>query len=399
MSGIQLHHGDCLTILPTLADASVDAVVTDPPAGIAFMGKEWDSFGGRSNANAERDREAANRGPGAGLGNQPFGYSGSALPKSSVDRTQFVAFLTQALAECLRVAKPGARMLCWAIPRTSHWTGTAIEDAGWIIEDRVSHFFGQGFPKAKSKLKPACEDWWLARKPSKRVPELNIDACRIDLNGDDWKQTGTGGLWSHQRNGKTPKTPDESRNVKGRWPANVVLDEEAAAMLDAQSGILTSGQPIGTKNGGSLNCYGEFAGGIPVTGFGDSGGASRFFFCPKADRADRNAGCSGIQPKPLNWSNGEQSPGTFQAEGTNRRAANHHPTVKSTDLMRWLCRLITPDGGTILDPFTGSGSTGKAAKLEGYNFIGIEREAEYVEIARKRIAATDGCLFGGATPC
>jgi len=126
----------------------------------------------------------------------------------------------------------------------------------------------------------------------------------------------------------------------------------------------------------------------PAPFHGDTGSAARFFYCPKADREDRNWGCEGLEEKPLLWSSGAQSPGTFQAEGTRRASENNHPTVKPHDLMRWLCRLITPPGGLILDPFTGSGSTGRAAIAEGFRFEGIELEPDYARIAEARIRAS-----------
>jgi site-specific DNA-methyltransferase (adenine-specific) len=124
----------------------------------------------------------------------------------------------------------------------------------------------------------------------------------------------------------------------------------------------------------------------------DEGSAARFFYCAKADRTDRNEGCEEFSAKPLNSSSGTQAPGTFQAEGTDRTSRNHHPTVKPTDLMRWLLRLVTPPGGTTLDCFMGSGSTLKAALLEGFDFIGIEKEADFCAIAKARaehVIATD----------
>lgn len=135
---------------------------------------------------------------------------------------------------------------------------------------------------------------------------------------------------------------------------------------------------------------------LPGARRGDMGSAARFFYCAKASREDRNAGCEHLERKPLNWSSGDQSPGTFQAEGTDRTSPNFHPTVKPTELMRWLVRLVTPPGGKILDPFAGSGSTGKAAVIEGFDFVGIEREPEYAEIARLRIAAAHMPLFNDA---
>jgi site-specific DNA-methyltransferase (adenine-specific) len=147
---------------------------------------------------------------------------------------------------------------------------------------------------------------------------------------------------------------------EGRFPANFIHDgsEEVLALFPET----TSGQPAGVKAGNNNNVFGQFAGGVPVTGFGDTGSAARFFYCAKASRDDRD-------------------------EGLPMDQHSSHPTVKPTDLMRYLCRLITPPGGIALDPFTGSGSTGKAAMAEGFRFIGIEREAEYIEIARARISA------------
>jgi len=150
-----------------------------------------------------------------------------------------------------------------------------------------------------------------------------------------------------------------------------------------------AGAPVTVRNGDKFRgTYGAFSGNIDEQGstfHADTGSAARFFYCAKASREDRNEGCEHMAKQPLNWSSGTQSPGTFQAEGTDRSAHNHHPTVKPTDLMRWLCRLVTPKGGIVLDPFMGSGSTGKAAVLEGLNFVGIELQAEYLEIARARI--------------
>lgn len=119
---------------------------------------------------------------------------------------------------------------------------------------------------------------------------------------------------------------------------------------------------------------------------GDSGSAARFFYCAKADRADRDDGLHG-EKKPLLWSSGTQNPGSFQSPNTERAALNNHPTVKPTDLMAYLCRLVTPPGGTILDPFMGSCSTGRGALLGGFSFVGIEQEEEYAEIAVQRIRA------------
>lgn len=351
---VNIRHGDCLEVLRTLPADSVDAVVTDPPAAIGFMGKSWD--------------------------------------KDKGGRQQWVAWLAEIMTETRRAMKPGAYALVWALPRTSHWTGCAIEDGGLLIQDRISHIFSTGFPKSKTHLKPACEDWWLAFKKGKRA--LNIEACRVGTDESTSRPPGRArpcGAFSnstlHCREQPSVSSP------AGRWPANVTHDgsAEVVGLFPASSG----GGPIHNRAAPKHNgVYGGFQGEQERwAGYGDTGCAARFFYAAKASREDRNEGCKHIGKRALNWSAGTQSPGTFQGEGTDRSANNHHPTCKSTELMRWLCRLITPPGGIILDPFMGSGSTGKAAVIEGFGFIGIEREAEYVEIARARIAHAQGPLF------
>lgn len=336
--------GDCLEALKDLQDHSVDSMITDPPAGISFMGKSWDKGEG------------------------------------------FIPFMTSVMKEALRVLKPGAHGLVWAIPRTSHWTATALENAGFEIRDVITHLFGTGFPKSLNvgkqtnrtehqgigtALKPASEHWILIRKPcsEKTVAAnvlkhgtggINIDASRIQLIGEknpsiarynSTIQKGSNG-WEHSNRGANFDDRTEASMNLGRFPANLILDEEAAKLLDEQSGNLTSGKPTGNKNRGN-GYHGNF-GEIPVTGFGDSGGASRFFYCAKASKADKGKD-------------------------------NTHPTVKSTKLMSYLINLITPPQGVVLDPFMGSGSTGVAAIREGFKFIGIEKEDDYLQIAERRI--------------
>lgn len=330
--------GDAHNCLRAMSDASVDSIVTDPPAGIGFMGKSWDSDKG--------------------------------------GRDEWIAWLAGVMREALRVLKPGGHALVWAIPRTSGWTQRALEDAGFEIRDVVTHLFGTGFPKSLTSktgmpegqgtaLKPGAEFWILARKPlagtvAKNVAEygtggLNIDGCRIDGR----ERTEYGLSTSKRSHGSTYGSPSESADFdasKGRWPANVVLDEEAAAELDAQSGTLGNAhRPNRNTNkvvtGGVFGTVGTKQGQT----YADSGGASRFFYVAKAAKKERGKD-------------------------------NTHPTVKSVALMRWLCRLITPPGGTVLDPFMGSGSTGVAALQEGLSFIGIEQEAEYLATAIRRLA-------------
>lgn len=378
----QLRQGDSGEVLRSFRPASFDALVTDPPAGVGFMEKEWDQF---------------------------------------KDRASFVAFLQPIFVECLRVMKPGAFGLVWALPRTSHWTMVALEDAGFEVRDRLTHLFGTGFPKGTDKakipaewqgfntaLKPGGEDWVLVRrKPSGTIAEnllehgtgaLNIDACRLAVEGPDNYARNHSGQRGHAERAPGAGATDVSAgggtaSELGRWPSNVVLDESAAAELDQQAGRTganspTTGlEPSAARTGQVTNLRKRVASG-PVRD--DRGGASRFFFTAKPSRSERDAGCEHLEPKAGGEATGrkEGSAGTKNPRagaGRGGGARNHHPTVKAQSLMRWLVRLVTPPGGLVLDPFTGSGSTGCAVLAEGARFVGIEREAEYSEIARARL--------------
>jgi DNA modification methylase len=343
-----LHHGDCLEVMAGMEAGSVDAVVTDPPYGLGFMGKQWDSL-------------------------PPGPETASAM---------------------LRVLRPSSYLLAFGGTRTWHRLACALEDAGFEIRDTLMWLYGSGFPKAKSCLKPAWEPVILARKPGP-MRELGIEECRVGVR-DESKMyvqpratTDAGGAsWS-----KGEHVPFHYGESGGRWPANVVLDEAAAAMVDEQTGTLTSGSMKPTLSGMG---YGGGNGSIRET-HGDSGGASRFFYCAKASRSERNEGLDGL---PLRGRNEVYGDGMSTATKCDPRmghtqesvqarpqVANHHPTVKPVALMRWLVRLVAQPGDVVLDPFTGSGTTGVACANEGRDFIGIEREAEYVEIARRRIEA------------
>lgn len=375
-AGITILQGDCLEAMPRLDPASVDAVVTDPPYDLLSASRN-----GSRRVNNDPDK--------------PFGRHAGGFMGMAWDGTG-VAFQIETWAEVLRVLKPGGYLLAFGGPRTWHRLAVAIEDSGFYLTDSLCWLFGSGFPKAKSCLKPAWEPIILARKPAERVLPLQIDACRILLDGSEnmdakqRQQTDNGwGGFAKSIIGKEVSTYKAS----GRWPANVVLDADAAAMLDEQSGELTSGdiRPYIAKNRDS------YSGSMPALRTfnrnGDTGGASRFFYTAKASRSERNAGLDDLPEKPLLWSSGTQSPGTFQSDGTHKAARNAHPTVKPLALMRWLVRLVTPTAGIVLDPFLGSGSTGVAAVQEGFNFIGIEKEREYAEIARRRIEHAIGPLF------
>jgi DNA modification methylase len=308
MTDVMLHHGDCLAVLKTMPDASVDSIVTDPPYGLSFMGKKWD-----------------------------YDVPG-----------------VEIWAECLRVLKPGGHLLAFAGTRTQHRMAVRIEDAGFEIRDMIAWVYGSGFPKSHNlkgdwqgwgtALKPALEPITVARKPlTNTVAEnvlahgagaMNIDGCRVASSDQIAPVSGKATLcgtrdgydrpWKHDpaalaARQERANAAIEKANALGRWPANLIHDgsEEVGELL---------------------------------------GSAARFFYCAKASKRDREEG-------------------------------NNHPTVKPTDLMRYLCRLVTPPNGIVLDPFMGSGSTGKAAKLEGFNFIGIELDADYLKIAEARIEA------------
>lgn len=386
---VHLYCGDCLEVLPTLEAGSVDAVVTDPPYGLSFMGKHWDH----------------------GIPGEQF------------------------WREVIRVAKPGCHLLAFGGTRTYHRLACAIEDAGWEIRDCVMWVYGSGFPKSHdvskaidkaagvefdavpasgvgfmnadgaggynvtknqlvrkgdsteaarqwqgwgTALKPAWEPIILARKPlvgtvadnvlRHGTGAINVDGCRVPSTDEIAPVSGKATLcgtrdgydqpWKHDlaalaARQERANAAIEKANTLGRWPANIIHD---------------GGDEV-------LDVLGE---------------QSRFFYSAKASKADRDAGCDGmpiVTADPYGQHRGRRMQDNdvrFDGKPPSR-GRNTHPTVKPTDLMRYLCRLVTPPGGMVLDPFMGSGSTGKAARREGFRFVGIEREAEYHELARRRI--------------
>jgi hypothetical protein len=505
----QVINGDSLEVLRQIPSDALDALVTDPPAGIGFMGREWDSDKG--------------------------------------GRVQWIDWLKSVLAEALRVMKPGAHGLIWAIPRTSHWTATAAELAGFEVRDVVSHVFGTGFPKSLNiskaideaagaervkvripaseirnpksvgsghgveggdrpwmqralevgyhekdgdepatdaakqwagwgtALKPATEHWILVRKPlavdgaSATVAAnvqaygtggLNIDACRIgyaDAADQDQARVPQPKMGTTPENvldfatgtGRNGEMFDPS---KGRWPANLVLSHtewcevvgettvkgdnrtergtdgghfyepgtEASrgtmpsgklhgnqvvpvwrclpgcpvALLDAQSGTLRPGEYPARRTGTTTGlAMGEsWAGtkGERVV-IDRGGGASRFFYVAKPSGREREEGLAHL-PKRTGGEMVERTEGSAGIQNpragagrTSKGRANFHPTVKSIDLMSWLVKLITPPGGVVLDPFCGSGSTGCAAVLGGWDFLGVEKDPDFVRIAEARL--------------
>lgn len=399
---VRLYHGDCLDVMAAMDADSVDAIVCDPPYAIQFMGKEWDSFG--------RSREFAER-----TGHQNGGlltHYGRGGTNADVDRFkrkanhEFQAWCEAWATEALRVLKPGGHLLAFGGTRTYHRLTCGLEDAGFEIRDCLAWLYGSGFPKSLdvskaidraagverevvgkggrseaaawegfgTALKPAHEPVVLARKPLAGTVAgnvlvygtgaLNIDGCRISTDDAYSDNTVTQGI----NTARTSYAPVGVRrtfepSTAGRWPANVVLDEAAAAALDEQTGDLAAGAHTGAADTSSRASGWGFTGGrVGGRTETDRGGASRFFYTAKADAQERRG--------------------------------SKHPTVKRLDLMRWLVRLVTPPGGLVLDPFAGSGTTLEAARAEGFRAVGIEREAEYLPDIARRLQQLS--LLGGA---
>ncbi|WP_423679048.1 DNA-methyltransferase [Pseudomonas aeruginosa] len=404
-----LHLGDCLLVLKTFPDNSFDSVVTDPPYGIRFMGKAWDGadIEARAARRAEMPSHAPDAGPNGGHRSVSAGAGKYDLtPKGML---AFQAFTLEWAAECLRVLKPGGHLLSFASPRTYHHMAVGIEMAGFEIRDQIMWVFGSGFPKSHNlsgeyegwgtALKPGHEPICMARKPlagtvarnvlAHGTGALNIDGCRIPSEPMP-PNTGAGGLPRRREDEQRGPGAVSQPHAGGRWPANLIHDgspEVVALFPHTKSGVMKGGTIRAAQDAPGSVCYGTYGGNATSEDtFGDEGSAARFFYCAKATRRDRNEGCEHMERKPLHWSSGSQNPGSFQADGTDKTSQNNHPTVKPTDLMAYLVRLVTPPGGKVLDPFTGSGSTGKAAVREGFEFVGIEREAPYLAIAEARIA-------------
>ncbi len=330
-----LFHGDSSELGQVLEANTVDSIVTDPPSGISFMGKEWD--------------------------------------KDKGGRDAWIQWLAAVIAPAFQALKPGGFGLFWALPRTSHWTAMALELAGFEIRDVHHHIFGTGFPKsltsksapipewAGTALKPAVEHWILVRKPlagtvaanltAHGTGILNIDGCRV---GTDDTRSPTG---RRPDNGWGMESGMVAGSACGRWPAHLSFDEHAAELLDEQS---------------------------------DDTEPAKFFYVAKPSRAEKDAGLDHLPIKTggeatgrKDGSAGVQNPRA--GAGRTGGSRNYHPTPKSIALMRWLTRLITPPGGLVLDLFAGSGTTGVAALAEGFEFLGVELTDEYIPIIRGRL--------------
>jgi len=369
---IELRAGDSRDVLKTIADNSIDSIVTDPPYALVSIVKRF------GNAKPENEKFAATN-PTSAYRRASAGFMGKTWD------TGETAFAVEFWAECLRVLKPGGHLVAFSGTRSFHRMACAIEDCGFEIRDQIGWTFGSGFPKSHNAgngwgtaLKPAWEPICLARKPlsEKTVAAnilqhgtgaINIDGCRVDgvigkpgnlVDSTDVDQTSIARLGKAA--GASYRGRLERGEISGRWPANIIHDgseEVMAAFPDADGGNFPGG---GKRSSQTDSVYGAFNGNDQsARAMGDSGSAARFFYTAKADADDR--------------------------------LGSKHPTVKPVDLMQWLCRLVTPPGGTVLDPFAGTGTTGEAAFREGFKAVLIEREEEYQKDIRRRMAL---CMAG-----
>lgn len=366
---VTVHHGDSRDVLKGFADESIDSAVCDPPYALVSIGKR---FGAENAAPAKSGKTGAYARASAGFMGQRWD-------------TGETSFDPDFWAEVLRVLKPGAHLIAFSGTRTYHRMVCAIEDAGFEIRDQIGWLYGSGFPKSHnqsgewegwgSALKPAWEPIVLARKPligtiaanleAHGTGALNIDACRIGVGegGDRKGEESAARRYTDEGVTNFAPTPGpRGGDAKGRWPANVTHDgseEVVAAFPETASGQMKAGTRRAAQDGPGSVCYGTYGGDATRADTpGDSGSAARFFYSAKADAADR--------------------------------CGSKHPTVKPIDLMAYLCRLVTRPGGTVLDPFAGSGSTGMACLREGFDCILIEREAQYVADIHRRLQHVEG---------
>ena len=391
-----LHHGDCIEVMRGMADGSVDSIVTDPPYELGFMGKSWDSTG--------------------------------------------IAYSVELWTEALRVLKPGGHLLAFSGSRTYHRMACAIEDAGFQIRDQIMWLYGSGFPKSHNVSKGIDKAAGVEREVVGTKTLGGNAAQSTKEKGETYaSNTNSVGVKSIEVPITAPATPAAQQwegwgtalkpahepIVLARKPfagtvANNVLQHGTGALNIEGSRVGSEGGCAGAGAGAGARVFGDGLNGSfapPVDGLGrwpanvihdgsdevvdgfpDNGSAARFFYCAKANKRDRNEGLDGFAGKEIG-SKGNGLARTCATCGasvldgcqcpdrtfTNPTRANHHPTVKPVDLMRYLVKLVTPPGGVVLDPFMGSGSTGKGAVIEGFNFVGIEQDADYLDIARARI--------------
>lgn len=474
---VSLYHGDCIEVMARMPSNSVDALVTDGPYGLGFMGQAWDTFKpGEAESRITENRAIESDNP-----NLKGRTRGPASSPSAVEydrglegQRAFQRWTEQWAREAFRVLKPGGHVLSCGAPRSAHRMTCGLEDAGFEVRDSIAWLFAQGFPKSmnlgkaidraagaqrevighvgaadpktvdrnaldyggstgKAKnglkdgyeltkpatelaeqwsgwgtaLKPGHEPIAVARKPLDGTVEenvrrwgigaLNIDRCRLEVTDTDYERNASGDRGHDDNRTRQHEafkmTAGKSSDI-GRWPANVALSEYASAILDAQAGDRKSGaNPTRRTSEKFQKVFGKFKGAEvcdPARG-AEVGGASRFFFVAKPSRLERDFGCDSL-PMRTPGECTERTEGSagitpYAGAGRSGGGRNSHPTVKPVSLMRWLIWLVTPEGGVVLDPFLGSGTTGMAAVVDGYTFIGIEREEQYLQLSDARISA------------
>ena len=418
MSRYTLHQGDSREVLKTLAENSVDAIVCDPPYHLT-TGKKGGS--GEASVNLESPY---------GRARVTTGFMGMTWDGGDV------ANQPEVWVEALRVAKPGAWLLAFGGTRTFHRMACAIEDAGWELRDApvrghmhqpedcpwlMGWMYGSGFPKSHNgewggtALKPAWEPIVCARKPligtvaenwrEHGTGAMNIDGCRIDGGARPAREVApmredveySDNALAGRVDGSLQSSKAVGETTLGRWPANLIHDGSPEVLANfpytasGTGAVKRSSSADQSGNTGAAFGAESRPAGTPMICHGDEGSAARFFYCAKASKRDRDEGLEHLaavhRPNGNKWTDQDYrvARGERPASAESGPRKNIHPTVKPTDLMRYLCRLVTPPGGVVLDPFMGSGSTGKAAMREGFNFIGIDLSAEYIEIARARI--------------
>jgi DNA modification methylase len=425
--GVRVFAGDCRDVLRELPDNSVDSVVTDPPYELGFMGKKWDSSGIAYDVTVWEECLRVLK-PGGHLlafgGSRTYHRLGVAIEDAGFEIRDNIAWIYgSGFPKSLDVSKAidkraGAEREVIGMKNAGIGTGQSY---GIIVGERekVSTTEVPVTAPATSEaeawegwgtaLKPAHEPIVVGRKPltgtvAENVLEwgvggLNIDGSRI---GSELRFSPPGGIPNGANNyvntDKNRNSDYPSKMVQGRWPANVIFDEMTAGLLNAQSGVSKSPKTI-TRSSSRNSDY-NFGFDNQVDTYGDSGGASRFFYVAKASKRDRNEGLEELEDSaPLaGRSSTTGDAATLHVSNSKNPVKNFHPTVKPTALMRYLVKLITPPGGVVLDPFTGSGSTGKAAILEGFKFVGVELTEDYLPIIEGRLKwardnVDDGTLF------
>jgi site-specific DNA-methyltransferase (adenine-specific) len=404
---IDLRNGDCIEQMRQLPANSVDSIVTDPPYELGFMGKSWDSTGiaysvkmwdealrvlkpgghllAFSGSRTYHRMAVAIEDAGFEIRDQIMWVYGSGFPKSldvekAINKTADVQYKSQPASGVgfMNSTDDGYNTTLNQLVQVGESTDKAKQWAGW-----------------GTALKPAHEPIVMARKPLigtvatnviiHGTGALNIDGSRVGTENTQ-RVVAEGKGWTIDTSNAITKEGIYG-STEGRWPANFIHDgSDEVVELFPETGKSTGGR-IGKKSMGDVTNVpaGEYEAGDP--GYGDSGSAARFFYCAKASKKDRNEGLDGFEERLVEI--GDERPSGNSWERRDKRQtvprANYHPTVKPTALMRYLVKLVTPPNGTVLDPFMGSGSTGKAAVLENFSFIGIDQSADYLEIAKARI--------------